>query len=233
LYIDKLEKTFLLFIFTGLILITGCSSSSNTVRYGSHNDKKVEKENPVRYGKNEEAEPNESTISLETEETDPDETPDDLTSVDISVLKQKYNSMDGNSGITSGTTALRETMLMEIIKYMNTPYKFGGNSRDGIDCSAFTQTVYSRCSLQLLRSAREQFTQGAVIDKKEDLKFGDLVFFNTRKSVKPGHVGIYVGDNLFVHASRKSGVVVTPLTHDYYTKRYMGARRIEETIGVQ
>jgi len=229
LYFFRCEKTFLFFILAGLILIAGCSSSSNTIRYGSNEDDKDEKENPVRYGQNEEAEPNENTIPLETEETDPDETPDDLTSVDISVLEQKYNSTDGNSGITT----LKETMLMEIIKYMNTPYKFGGNSRDGIDCSAFTQTVYSSCSLQLLRSAREQFTQGFVIDKKEDLKFGDLVFFNTRKSVKPGHVGIYIGDNLFVHASRKSGVVVTPLTHDYYIKRYMGARRIEKTLSVQ
>ena len=84
-----------------------------------------------------------------------------------------------------------------------------------------------------MRSAKEQFTQGIVIDNKEELKFGDLVFFNTRRRVKPGHVGIYLGDNLFVHASSKNGVIVTPLTHDYYTKRYMGARRIEQSIGFQ
>jgi cell wall-associated NlpC family hydrolase len=221
------RQAFLFFILAVLILITGCSSSSNTIRYGSNDDKKDEKENTVRYGKSENEEPKENTVSLNDEEEDPDETPDDLTPIDISVLEQKYNSTAGNSGIISGTTTLRETMLMEIIKYMNTPYKFGGNSKEGIDCSAFTQTIYNSCSLQLLRSAGEQFTQGVVIDKRDDLKFGDLVFFNTRKSVKPGHVGIYVGDNLFVHAS-KHGVIVTPLDHDYYSKRYMGARRIEQ-----
>ncbi len=224
------KKRFLFFILAGLILIIGCSS--NTIRYGSNDDNKEDKENPVRYGKNEKKEPNENIIPSDNEETDSDETPDDLTSVDVSVLEQKYNSLDGNSGITSGTTTLKEIMLMEIIKYMNTPYKFGGNSKKGIDCSAFTQTIYGSCSLQLLRSAKEQFTQGIVIDKKEDLKFGDLVFFNTRKSVKPGHVGIYVGDNLFVHAS-KHGVIATPITHDYYVKRYMGARRIEQSLGFQ
>ncbi|MDO8548744.1 MAG: NlpC/P60 family protein, partial [Ignavibacteria bacterium] len=164
----KREKTFLFFILAGLILITGCSSSSNSIRYGSNEDNKDDKENPVRYGKNEKEEPEENTIPVDNEETDPDETPDDLTSVDISMLKQKYHSMEGNSGITSEAATLKETMLMEIIKYMNTPYKFGGNSRDGIDCSAFTQTIYGSCSLQLLRSARDQFTQGVVIDKKED-----------------------------------------------------------------
>jgi cell wall-associated NlpC family hydrolase len=152
---------------------------------------------------------------------------------DPSVLKQKYNSMEWNSGVSSEVATLRESMLMEIVKYMNTPYKFGGNSKEGIDCSAFTQTVYGSCSLQLLRSAREQYTQGAPVENKEELKFGDLVFFNTRKNVKPGHVGIYIGDNLFVHASSKHGVIVTPLTHDYYSKRYMVARRIEHSLSFQ
>ena len=63
---------------------------------------------------------------------------------------------------------------------------------------------------------------------RTELKFGDLVFFNTRRRVKPGHVGIYIGDNLFAHASSKLGVTISSLEHDYYNKRYMGARRIDE-----
>ena len=98
----------------------------------------------------------------------------------------------------------KELMLMEIIRYLNTPYKYGGNSLNGIDCSAFTQNVYKNSwLLNLNRSARDQYQQGIVIENRSELKFGDLVFFNTRRRVKPGHVGIYIGDNLFAHASSK------------------------------
>jgi cell wall-associated NlpC family hydrolase len=223
----KSERTFLFFLIAGLIFITGCSSSTNSIRYGSKSEGKEEKENPVRYGNK-----SDKVVPSGTEE-EHDETPDNLTSVDASILSNKYNSSDWNSGVASDVATLRETMLMEIIRYMNTPYKFGGNSKEGIDCSAFTQTIYGSCSLQLLRTAREQYNQGIPVENREDLKFGDLIFFNTRKNVRPGHVGIYLGDNLFVHASSKHGVIVTPLSHEYYSKRYMGARRIEEIMSLQ
>ena len=117
---------------------------------------------------------------------------------------------------------------MEIIRYLNTPYKYGGNSLNGIDCSAFTQNVYrDSWLLDLNRSARDQYQQGIVIEERSDLKFGDLVFFNTRRRVKPGHVGIYIGENLFAHASRKRGVTVSSLDEDYYSRKYMGAKRME------
>lgn len=125
----------------------------------------------------------------------------------------------------------RERMLIEIIKYMDTPYKYGGNSQSGIDCSAFTQNVFSNCfGISLLRSAREQFTQGFPVREKGNLVFGDLVFFNTRRAVRPGHVGIYIGDNLFAHASSSKGVIVSSLEHKYYSKRFMGGRRLNETF---
>ena len=225
--LSESKKAFLCFILTGFFLITGCSSSSDSIRYGSGNDDKEEKEEPVRYGKNERKEPDKITTS-ENEAEDSDGVPDDLTSVDISVLEKQYRSMEGNR--TEAAT-LKENMLMEIIRYMNTPYKYGGSSKEGIDCSAFTQAIFGSCSISLLRSAKEQFTQGVSVGNKGELKFGDLVFFNTRKIVRPGHVGIYIGDNLFVHASSKHGVIVTPLTHDYYSNRYMGARRIDQSLG--
>ena len=206
----------------GIFFITGCSSSSNSVRYGSRENTKVEKETPVRYSDKEAEENNESDL-------DPDFSPDNVESVDISTLKEKYYSPEGTNK-TPFTD--KEKMLMEIVNYMNTPYKFGGSSKDGIDCSAFTKAIYNSCSIQLLRSAREQFTQGIAIKDKESLRFGDLVFFNTRKRVRPGHVGIYIGDNLFVHASSKNGVIVTPLDSEYYSERFMGARRIDISPGL-
>jgi cell wall-associated NlpC family hydrolase len=207
-------------------LIAGCSSSSKTIRYGNKEIKEGEKE-PVRYTVKEKGK--KSAIEENSvDEADIDDQPEDITSVDISAITQKYHSSETNTDAETAGISPKEMMLMEIIKYMNTPYKYGGNSKSGIDCSAFTQTIFGNAlSIELLRSAREQYTQGVIIDKIEDLKFGDLVFFNTRKVVKPGHVGIYIGDGLFVHASTKNGVIVTPLNHDYYSKRYMGARRIE------
>lgn len=124
----------------------------------------------------------------------------------------------------------REKVLLEVIKYLDTPYKYGGNGGKGIDCSAFTKQVYNNSvELQLPRSAREQYQVGDDVSK-DDLKFGDLVFFNTTRRSYPGHVGIYLGEGQFVHASRKLGVTVSSLDEAYYKKRYIGARRVE-TIG--
>ena len=121
-------------------------------------------------------------------------------------------------------------MLMEIIKYLDTPYKYGGNSKDGIDCSAFTQNLYRDVlATDLMRSARLQFSQGKLVSSKQDLQFGDLVFFNTRQRVKPGHVGIYIDDNLFAHASTSKGVTISSMDLDYYSQRFMGGRRIDST----
>ena len=124
----------------------------------------------------------------------------------------------------------REKILFEVIKYLETPYKYGGNTDKGIDCSAFTKQVYEKSvSVELPRTAREQFNTGEKVSKDE-LKFGDLVFFNTRKTNNPGHVGIYLGDNQFVHASKTYGVTVSSLDANYYKKRYAGARRMMDNI---
>ena len=105
------------------------------------------------------------------------------------------------------------------------PYKFGGNSAFGIDCSAYVQKVYSMIGINLPRSAREQFMIGKEINK-EDLSVGDLVFFRTYASF-PSHVGIYLGNNLFIHASSKSKrVTIDSLEAPYYLKRFVGAKRL-------
>ena len=126
----------------------------------------------------------------------------------------------------------REKVLFEVIKYLEAPYKYGGNTQKGMDCSAFTLQVYQNSlSVEIPRSAREQYSEGEKISK-EELKFGDLVFFNTTRRSFPGHVGIYLGENQFAHASRSLGVTVSSLEDTYYKKRFVGARRIE-TIGEQ
>jgi len=120
----------------------------------------------------------------------------------------------------------RVRMLDEMLALLGTPYDYSGTNENGIDCSGFTSLVYQRTFGKLLpRSSSDQFVQGKDVDAA-NLRFGDLVFFTTGDV--PSHVGIYVGFNLFIHASVSSGVTVSSLTSEYYRKRFVGARRIIE-----
>jgi hypothetical protein len=201
-----------------LLIYFGCSPASHTVRYGKSTEQ-IEK--PV------------STASVDTltidendeinEYLDPDDMPEEKLTYNISEIMKK---LEKTGDLSAEQTTGREKLIMEIIKYLDTPYKYGGSTLNGIDCSAFTQSVYQDAlNINLNRTARDQFTQGKVISKDE-LQFGDLVFFNTRRRVRPGHVGIYIGDGLFAHASTKGGVMISSLDEDYYSKRFMGARRV-------
>ncbi|MEW6109858.1 MAG: LysM peptidoglycan-binding domain-containing protein [Nitrospirota bacterium] len=118
-----------------------------------------------------------------------------------------------------------ENLIAFARKLMNIPYKFGGNSFLGIDCSAYVKKVYGFLGIDLPRTAREQFNTGESVEK-EDLSIGDLVFFRTYASF-PSHVGIYLGNNLFIHASsRNKKVRVDSLDTPYYLKRFIGGKRL-------
>ncbi len=209
-------------LFISVVGYAGCSSSTYTSRYEKDNEKK-DTDSHQRFSDQENL-----TASADSLSEDEDEMPEDQ-GIDIASVMNQLKSDNSETDIEADNSTMKEKLLMEIIKYLNTPYKYGGNSTNGIDCSAFTQTVYHNVlSLDLDRSAKEQFKQGTEIEKHEDLKFGDLVFFNTRRRVKPGHVGIYIGDNLFAHASSKNGVIVSSMDQDYYAKRFMGGRRVEQ-----
>lgn len=110
-------------------------------------------------------------------------------------------------------------------KMLNIPYRFGGSSFLGIDCSGYVQKVFGFMDITLPRTAREQFHIGEPVTK-DDLLIGDLVFFRTYASF-PSHVGIYLGNNLFIHASSKGRkVTIDSLDTPYYIKRYIGAKRL-------
>jgi peptidoglycan DL-endopeptidase LytE len=110
-------------------------------------------------------------------------------------------------------------------KLLNIPYKFGGNTIFGIDCSSYVKKVYGLMGVDLPRTAREQFNEGEEIEKHE-LSVGDLVFFRTYASF-PSHVGIYLGNDLFIHASSKGKkVTINSLETPYYVKRFIGAKRL-------
>jgi cell wall-associated NlpC family hydrolase len=127
---------------------------------------------------------------------------------------------------------LKDKLILFAKKFIDIPYRFGGTSIFGIDCSGYVQKVYSMIGINLPRSAREQFDKGQPVDTGE-LSIGDLVFFRTYARF-PSHVGIYLGDNLFIHASsRGKKVTIDSLTEPFYIKRFIGAKRVigEDSLG--
>jgi cell wall-associated NlpC family hydrolase len=109
--------------------------------------------------------------------------------------------------------------------FLGARYRFGGSSRNALDCSSFTQQVFREQSVKLPRTAREQFYVGNEV-VRGDLKKGDLVFFQTYASF-PSHVGIYLGNRKMIHASsREHRVVISSMDTPYYLSRYLGARRM-------
>lgn len=119
--------------------------------------------------------------------------------------------------------------LLEVLEHWyGTRYRYGGKSRKGIDCSAFTQAfMTSYFDYKLPRTAEEQYTASKRIKKKK-LRQGDLVFFKTR-GPKGGitHVGVYLMNNRFVHSATSTGVRISNLNEDYYKAKYAGAGRIK------
>jgi cell wall-associated NlpC family hydrolase len=230
----KILTRLLMICLAGLFLILGCSSSSNSVRFKTKGEQTGKSDPNARFTENDPKTsgiPDSSSTEEISDDNDSEELPNETQSIDISSIMQKISTNKNSKNLPSDNS-IKEKMLMEIIKYLDTPYKYGGNSKNGIDCSAFTQAIFQNTfSVILLRSARDQYSQGFVVDDREKLQFGDLIFFNTRRRIRPGHVGIYIGDNLFAHSSSKNGVIVSSLDLDYYAQRFMGGRRIEGIMG--
>lgn len=134
--------------------------------------------------------------------------------------------------VAEGSDALiRERILETAMKYIGTPYIYGGSSPGGFDCSGFVQYVYKKHNLVLPHSALQQYKLGTKIDRKS-LKPGDLVFFATRRRGRVSHVVIYIGNDEFIHApSRGKRITISKLSKEaYWSRRYIGARNIVSLI---
>ncbi|HCA09463.1 C40 family peptidase [Chryseobacterium sp.] len=121
-------------------------------------------------------------------------------------------------------------ILKDAEKYIGTPYKFGGNTSSGFDCSGFTVKVFEENNFSLPRRSTDQADAGQKIDIKE-VKPGDLLFFATAGGSRVSHVGIVHdigadGEVKFIHASTSKGVMISSLNEKYWNKAYLHAQRV-------
>ncbi|WFD11067.1 C40 family peptidase [Tepidibacter hydrothermalis] len=142
------------------------------------------------------------------------------------ILKEHTNKL---SNIKNKNLRKSESIKNNVIdfskKYLNVPYVWGGNTPKGFDCSGFTKYVMKHFGIDINRVSKDQAKNGKFIPKKE-LKTGDLVFFDT-KGNGVSHVGMYIGDDKFIHASSKyKKVVISPLNEGYYSETYVTGRRV-------
>lgn len=180
------------------------------------------------------------------DENNPDEANKTADSVSVKVPdmpmdNEVWNDVDSNTNYTPPATLYSYTMYeitredminmtLEIREFIGTPYRAGGTSITGTDCSGFVFAIFQKAlGITLPRSSSEMFTIGEPVETGP-LLFGDLVFF--RQSVNTGisHVGIYIAQGNFVHTSSSNGVTVSKLTEKYYRTRFAGARRVLKRV---
>lgn len=126
-------------------------------------------------------------------------------------------------GIVSRSSAIATSLTRSAMRFIGTPYVFGGTRPNGFDCSGYVQHVYAMLGIHLPRTADAQYDAGRRI--ATSMKPGDLVFFHT---YAPGvsHVGIYLGNDKFIHSSSSHGVAISNLHNVYWAPRYLGAKRV-------
>jgi cell wall-associated NlpC family hydrolase len=181
-----------------VFMLNACSGSSNDGEYVVKKNKKVQQ---VEYS---------STAGIQKKSL-----------IDQSSLETLTNIVSEYSS----PTVDRDAVMIKIIELINTPYLWGGTTTYGIDCSAFVMTVFRKAlGIELPRTSIMQSTVGEEV-KREDLQFGDLVFFNTMGN-RISHVGIYLGESVFAQSSSSGGVKTSSLNEDYYNARYVTARRV-------
>lgn len=126
--------------------------------------------------------------------------------------------------------AKADSIVAYSMQFIGTPYVYGGtNLTAGVDCSGFIYSIYGDYGISLNRVAADQYSQGTYVDRSE-LQPGDLVFFNTGGNSEISHVGMYIGNDQYIHSTDgyadKSGVMISSFTSDYVQNTYVGAKRI-------
>jgi len=193
-----------------IVLAKSTSSSKKHTAFSA-----AREEDPVE-------EASEETAAAADETTDEEESDNEE-----DILTSVYRFVSGEEFLGKWkSTNEMQRLIQKANGFLGVRYRLGGNSKRGIDCSALVQKVYRSFNVELPRVARDQSEVGVTVALDELVK-GDLVFFNTNRSF--GHVGIYIGNNKFIHASSRSRRVrIDSLDHPFYQERFERAVRIKE-----
>lgn len=125
------------------------------------------------------------------------------------------------------TDIINISLYSTIEKWIGTPYRYAGKTLNGIDCSSFVNKIYESTYCFLLPANSAEMYRKVKHLPKEQLEEGDLVFFKINRNKTISHVGVYLGNNKFAHASRSHGVIISDLTHPYYMKHFVKGGRVE------
>ncbi|MFV0502520.1 MAG: NlpC/P60 family protein [Lachnospirales bacterium] len=131
-----------------------------------------------------------------------------------------------SNGISNNNNTNADGLIDYATKFIGTPYQWAGKDLlTGVDCSGYTQEIFKNFNITLSGVSYDQINDGIQVNKNQ-LQKGDLVFFDTEKNNVINHVGIYINNGDFIHASTSSGVIVSNLEEDYYNSSFMGASRV-------
>jgi len=140
----------------------------------------------------------------------------------LSALQIRYAVL-----LSTPAEEVKNKKMFEFIDdWYGTPYRLGGTTKKGVDCSAFSQFLFASVyGLNIPRTAREQYNLTSRISRTQ-LNEGDLIFFNTRGGIS--HVGVYLQNNKFVHASTSGGVMISDIFDEYWVKKFVGVGRLKD-----
>ena len=148
-----------------------------------------------------------------------------VTSLILLLTACANNHVDIKTNKIESSISVKQVLYSQFSEWKAVKYRFGGLSKNGIDCSGFVYLTYlDNFSIQLPRTTKQQVQSGVKVSSQSDLKAGDLVFFKT--GVRQKHVGIYLEKRTFLHVSTKKGVIISRLDNPYWKKRYWRAIRV-------
>lgn len=135
-------------------------------------------------------------------------------------------TLENSANYTAQSSTSKASKIIATAKqYIGVPYVWGGTSPAGFDCSGLVYYVFRQHGITLNRTAASQYQHGSYVSKS-NLRTGDLIFFQNTYKAGISHVGIYIGDGQFIHASSSQGVTISYLSNSYWSGHYYGARRV-------
>ena len=221
-----------------IVLLASCAGlkpafTGNKRTASTSNSTAVKKESkfldqivPVESSKGVKEKEQEKSITKKKTSTNRNSTHRESNAENLSALQIRYAVL-----LSTPAEEVKNTKMFEFIDdWYGTPYRLGGTTKKGIDCSAFSQFLFASVyGLSIPRTAREQYNLTSRISRTQ-LNEGDLIFFNTRGGIS--HVGVYLQNNKFVHASTSGGVMISDIFDEYWAKKFVGVGRLKDRESV-